>query len=158
MFISGAVSEGGHHVPSALSHCPAVLLYRALESTLRSGTVRAEGEHLLQVLKHVIKESISEGPLLKLPPVSVHSFLMGMEVAVKVSLLASLILGVEVVLVSLLVVKIVKVLENVIKVEVKGLVVLSEVICASSSSSSSVALPWQRAMAILVILPSPLVI
>lgn len=156
MFISGAVSEGGHHVPSALSHCPALLLYRALESALRSGTVRAEGEHLLQVLKHVIEESISEGPLLKLPPVSVHSFLMGVEVAVKVSLLASLILGVEVVLVSLLVVKIVKVFENVIKVEVKGLVVLSEVIFASSSSS--VALPWQRAMAILVILASPLVI
>lgn len=153
MFISGAVSEGGHHVPSALSHCPAVLLYRTLESVIRSGTVRAEGEHLLQVLKHVIKESISKGPLLKLPPVSVHSFLMGVEVAVKVSLLASLILGVEVVLVSLLVVKIVKVFENVIKVE--GLVVLSEVIFAASSS---VALPWQRAMAILVILPSPLVI
>lgn len=95
--------------------------------------MRVEGEHLLQVLKHVIKESSTEAPLLKLPLVSVHSLLMRLEVAVKVSLLVALILGVgvKVVMVLLLLAKVV--IEDVIKVEVKGLVVLFEVVIASSS-------------------------
>lgn len=95
--------------------------------------MRVEGEHLLQVLKHVIKESSTEAPLLKLPLVSVHSLLMRLEVAVKVSLLVALILGVgvKVVMVLLLLAKVV--IEEVIKVEVKGLVVLFEVVFASSS-------------------------
>ncbi len=72
---------------------------------------------------------------------SVHSLLMGLKVVVKVSLLVSLILGVgvKVVLVFLLMTKMVKVFEDVIKV--KGLKVLFEVVVASLSSSSSVALP-----------------
>lgn len=95
--------------------------------------MRVEGEHLLQVLKHVIKESSTEAPLLKLPLVSVHSLLMRLEVAVKVSLLVALILGVgvKVVMVLLLLAKVI--IEDVIKVEVKGLVVLFEVVIASSS-------------------------
>lgn len=142
LLVSGAVSEGGHHVPSTLGHCPAVLLSRALESALSPGTVRVEGEHLLQVVKHVIKESAAEGPLLKLPPVSVHSLLMGLESAVKVSLLVALILevGVKVALVPLVLAKMVELFEDVIEVEVKGLVVLFKVIIAPSSSSS-LALP-----------------
>lgn len=100
--------------------------------------MRVKGEHLLQVLKHVIKESPAEAPLLKLPLVSVHGLLMGLEVAVKVSLLVALILGVKVVVMLLLLAKMVKVFEDVIKVEVKGLVVLLEVIV----TSSSLALPW----------------
>lgn len=140
LLVSGAVGEGGHHVPSALRHCPAVLLPRALESALSPGAVRVsvKGEHLLQVLKHVIKESSTKGPLLKLPPVSVHSLLMGLEAAVEVSLLVGLALGVKVVMVMLT--KMVKVFEDVIKV--KGMVVLVEVVIAASSSSSwSMALP-----------------
>lgn len=101
--------------------------------------MRVKGEHLLQVLKHVIKESRAEAPLLKLPLVSVHGLLMGLEVVVKVSLLVALILGVKVVVVLLLPAKRVKVFEDVIKVEVKGLVVLLEVIVVASSS---LALPW----------------
>lgn len=156
MSFSGAVGEGGHHVASALSHCPAVLLCRALEPAL--GSVRVEREHLFQVLEHVVKESTTEALPMDLSPVPVHGLLVGLEVAVKVSLLVSLILGVKVVLVVVLVVA--EVFENVIKV--KGLEVLSEVIVASvtttSSSSSSVTVPWRWAMAKLVILLSPLVI
>lgn len=95
--------------------------------------MRVEGEHLLQVLKHVIKESSTEAPLLKLPPVSVHSLLMRLKVAVKVSLLVALILGVGVKVVMVLPLLAKVVIEDVIKVEVKGLVVLFEVIFASSS-------------------------
>lgn len=150
LLVSGAVSEGGHHVPPTLGHCPAVLLSRALESALSPGAVRVKGEHLLQVLEHIIKESSAEGPLLKLSLLSVHSLPMGLEVAVKVSLLVGLIMGVvvgvEVVLVLLLLLltKMVKVFEDVIKVEVEGLEVLVEVVLASSpcSSSTSMALPW----------------
>lgn len=112
-----------------------MLLPRALEFAVSPGTVRVKGEHLLQVLKHVIKQSSAESPLLKLSPLSVHRLAMGLEVAVKVSLLVGLVLevGVEVVLVS----EGVKVFENV--VEVEGLVVLVEVVVAPCSS---VALPW----------------
>lgn len=119
-----------------------MLLGRTLEPVLSPGVVSAEREHLLQVLEHVVKDSAAETPLLKVPPVSVHGLLVGLEVAVKVSLLVALILGVEVVLVPLLVLaKVVKVFEDV--VEVEGLVVLSEVVLApSSASTSSVALPW----------------
>lgn len=150
---SGAVGEGGHHVASALSHCPAVLLRRALEPAL--GSVRVEREHLFQVLEHVVEESTAEALPVELSPVPVHGLLVGLEVTVKVSLLVSLILGVKAVLVVLLVAK---VFENVIKV--KGLEVLSEVIVAAASaiSSSSVAIPWRWAMAKLVILLSPLVV
>lgn len=138
--ISGAVGEGGYHVAPTLCHCPAVLLPRAVESALSPGTVRVEGEHLLQVLKHVIKESSAKATLLKPPLMSVHSLLVSLEVFVKVSLLVSLILrvGVEVVLVSLLLTKMVKVFEDVIEIEVERLVVLVEVVI----TSSSVALPW----------------
>lgn len=141
VLVSGAVGEGGHHVAPALGHCPAVLLGRTLEPVLSPGAVRVEREHLLQVLEHVVKESVAETPLLKLPPVSVHGLLVGLEVAVKVSLLVALILGVEVVLVPLLVLaKVVKVFEDV--VEVEGLVVMSEVVRAPSfASTSSMALP-----------------
>lgn len=119
-----------------------MLLSRALESALSPGTVRVKRKHFLQVLKHVIKESSTETPLLKLPLMSVHGLLMGLKVTVKVSLLVGLILGVgvKVVLVSLLLTKMVKVFEDVIKVEVEGLKVLFEVVVASSSSS--MALPW----------------
>lgn len=144
--VSGAVSEGGHHVAPALCHCPAVLLGRAPEPGLAPGAVRVEGEHLLQVLKHVIEESsavAAEAALLKVPLVSVHGLLVGLEVAVKVSLVAALVVGVEVVLVPLLLLLLLP--EEVVKVE--RLVVLSEVVMASSSSSatttsSSVVLPW----------------
>lgn len=152
MVFSGAVGEGGNHVASALSHCPAVLLRRALEPAL--GSVRVEREHLFQVLKHVVKESTAEALPVELSPVPVHGLLVGLEVTVKVSLLVSLILGVKAVLVVLLVAK---VFENVIKV--KGLKVLSEVIvAATSAASSSVAISWRWAMAKLVILLSPLVV
>lgn len=130
MLFSGAVGEGGNHVASALSHCPAVLLRRALESAL--GSVRVEREHLFQVLKHVVKESGAKAPLMELPPVPVHGLLVGLEVAVKVSLLVGLMLGVKVMLVALLVAEMVEFFEDVIKVE--GLEVLFEVIVA--------ALPW----------------
>lgn len=113
-----------------------------------------EREHLFQVLKHVIKKSATEAPLMELPPVSIHGLLVGLEVAVKVSLLVGLILGVKVVLVALLVAEMVKVFENVIKV--KGLEVLFEVIVIVAASS--LALSWRWAMANLVILPSPLVV
>lgn len=92
-----------------------------------------EGEHLFQVLKHVIKAT--EAPLMELPPVSIHGLLVGLKVAVKVSLLVSLFLGVKVVLVLLLVAKMVELFENVIKV--KGLEVLSEVIVAAASMALS---------------------
>lgn len=118
-----------------------MLLPRAVESAVSPGAVRVKGEHLLQVLKHVVKESAAEAPLLELSPLSVHSVPMGLEVAVKVSLLVGLGVGVGVKVVVLLS-KSIKVFENVIKVE--GLVVLVEVVVPSSSSSSScsVALPW----------------
>lgn len=156
LLVSGAVSEGGHHVPPTLGHCPAVLLSRALESAVSPGTVCVEGEHLLQVLKHVIKDSSTEAALLKLSPLSVHSLPMGLEVAVKVPLLVGVTLGmgVKVVLVSLLLTKGLVVFEDVIEVEVEGLVVLVEVVVAASST----ALPWRRAVAKLVVLPPPLII
>lgn len=115
-----------------------MLLCRALESAVCPGAVRVEGEHFLQVLKHVIKHSTSsEGALLKLPPLPVHVLLLGLEVAVKVSLLVGLMMGVKVVLMSLMLTEVVKVFEKVIKVE--GLEVLLKVIV---SASVSVALPW----------------
>lgn len=92
-----------------------------------------EGEHLFQVLKHVIKAT--EVPLMELPPVSIHGLLVGLKVAVKVSLLVSLFLGVKVVLVVLLVAEMVELFENVIKV--KGLKVISEVIVAVASMALS---------------------
>lgn len=116
-----------------------MLLSRAVESALSPGTVRVKGEHLLQVLEHVIEKSSAKAPLLKLPPLPVHSLPMGLEVAVEVSLLVGLVLGVKVVLVSLLLTKMVKVFEDVIKVEVEGLEVLVEVVV---SASFSVTLPW----------------
>lgn len=142
LLVSGAVGEGGHHVAPSLGHCPAVLLPRALKSAVSPGTVRIEGEHLLQVLEHVIEQSSPEGPLLKLSPLPVHGLPVSLEVAVRVSLLVGFTVGVEVVLVSLLLTKRVKVFEEVIKVE--GLEVLVEVVVgtASSSCSSSMALPW----------------
>lgn len=107
-----------------------------------------KGEHLLQVFEHVIKESFAKTSLLKPLPVSIHGLLMSLEVAVKVSFLVGLIMGVgvgvEVVLVLLVLAKRVRVFENVIKVEVEGVEVLVEVIVAAttaSSSSSSIALP-----------------
>lgn len=159
---SGAVSEGGHHVAPALCHCPAVLLGRALEPRLAPGAVCVEGEHLLQVLKHVVKESAvaaaaAEAALLKVPLVPVHGLLVGLEVAVKVSLVAALVVGVEVVLVPLLP-EVVGIFEEVVKVE--RLIVLSEVVMSSSSScsSSAVVLTWRRAVAKPVVLPPPLVV
>lgn len=122
-----------------------MLLSHALESALSPGTVRGKGEHFLQVLKHVIKESSADTPLLELSPMSVHSLPVGLEVAVKVSLLVGLVLGVgvgvKVVLVSLLLTESLKVFEHVIKVEVERLVVLVKVVVAASSSSP-MALPW----------------
>lgn len=168
--VSGAVGEGGHHVASALRHCPAVLLGRAPEPGLAPGAVCVEGEHLLQVLKHVVKESavsaaIAEGALLEVPLVPVHGLLVGLEVAVKVPLVAPLLAGVEVVLVPLLLLLLAKVVgfsKEVVKVE--RLIVLPEVVmsassCASSScSSSAVVLLWRRAVAKPVVLPPPLVV
>lgn len=118
-----------------------MLLCRALESAVCPGAVRVEGEHFLQVLKHVIKHSTtsSKGALLKLPPLPVHVLLLGLEVAVKVSLLVGLMMGVKVVLMPLMLTEVVKVFEKVIKVE--GLEVLFKVI-VSTASSASVALPW----------------
>lgn len=157
--VSGAVGEGGHHVASALSHCPAVLLGRAPEPRLAPGAVCVEGEHLLQVLKHVVKEAAAaEAALLKVPLVSVHGLLVGLEVAVKVSLVAALVVGVEVVLVPLLP-KVVGVFEEVVKVE--RLIVLSEVVMSSSSATaatSAVVLPWRRAVAKPVVVPPFLVV
>lgn len=155
--ISGAVGEGGHHVAPTLGHCPAVLLHRALEPALGPGPVRIKGEHLLQVLKHVIKESPAEAPLLKLPPLPVHGLAVSLEVAVEVPLLVGLSLGVgvKVVLLVPLLTKMVEVFEDV--VEVEGLVVLVEVVCASPSGPS-VALPRRRPVSKLVIVPPPFVV
>lgn len=125
--LSGAVGEGGHHVPPSLSHCPAVLLPGAVKPALSPGTVRVKGEHLLQVLEHVVEEPSAEAALLELTPVAVRGLPVGLEVALKVSLLVGLVVGVKVVLVSLTKV----VFENVVKVE--RLVVLVEVVVVSSS-------------------------
>lgn len=136
-----------------------MLLPRALESALSSGTVRIKGEHLFQVLKHVVKQSSTERPLLKLSPLPVHGLPVSLEMAVRVSLLVGMTVGVEVVLVLvlLLLTKWVIVFEKVIEVE--GLEVLVEVVVeTASSSSSSMALPWRRAMASLVIFSPPLII
>lgn len=102
--------------------------------------MRVKGEHLLQVLKHVVKESSTKAALLKAPPLPVHGLLVSLEVAIKVFLLVSL-MGVKVVvLLLMLMTKRVKVFENVIKVE--GLEVLFEVIVpAAAPSSSPVVLP-----------------
>lgn len=152
---SGAVGEGGHHVPPALSHCPAVLLPRALKSAVSPGAVRVEGEHLLQVLEHVVKESRAKPALLRAPFVRIGGVPVGLEVAVKVPLVVGLIVGVEVgvevVLVSMLP-EMVEVFKNV--VEVEGLVVLVEVVVAASSVS-----PFRgRSVAELVVLFPPLVV
>lgn len=128
-----------------------MLLPRTLEPPVGPGAVCVKGEHLLQVLKHVIKEPPTEAPLLKLSLLSVHSLPVGLEVPVKVSLVVSVILGVK--MVSVLT-KSVGVFEKVIEVE--GLVVLVEVVV--TSSSSSVALPRRRPVAELVVLSPPLVI
>lgn len=132
------VSEGGHHVPSALGHCPAVLLPRVLEFVL-SPCVRVEGEHLLQVLKHIVEDAAAatERSLLKLSPVSVHGLAVGLGMSFKVSLVMSLMVcevrvGVKVVLLLMLA-KMVKVFQNVIKVEIKGLKVLAEVVVATTT-------------------------
>lgn len=133
---SGAVCEGGHHVPSPLCHCPAVLLPRALKRAVSPGAVRVEGEHLLQVLEHVVEEPRAEAALLRPPLVRVGGVPVSLEVALKVSLLVGLIVevevGVEVVLVSMLLPESVEVFKDV--VEVKGLVVLVEVVVAAASS------------------------
>lgn len=114
-----------------------------MKSTVSPGSVRIKGEHLLQVLKHVIKESVTKASLLKPPSLPVHGISMSLEVTIKVSLLVGLIVGVgvKVVLVSLLLTKRVRVSENVIKVEVERLEVLLEVIVPTASSSSSMSLP-----------------
>lgn len=164
--VSGAVGEGGHHVASALRHCPAVLLGRGAEPRLAPGAVCVEGEHLLQVLKHVVKESAAaaaaaEAALLEVPLVSVHGLLVGLEVAVKVSLVAALVVGVEVVLVPLLLPEVVGLFEEV--VEVERLIVLSEVVmlspsAAAAATTSTVVRPWRRAVAKPVVLPPFLVV
>lgn len=100
-----------------------MLLPRALEPALSPGVVRVEGKHLLQVLKHVVKESATKAALLKLPPLSVHGLPVGLEVAVEVSLLLGVGVGVEVVLVPLMLLlvatEVVVVFKEVVKVEVK---------------------------------------
>ena len=138
------------------------------------GAVRVEREHLLQVLKHVVKDppsscscsccsspSSAKGPLLKLSLVCVDSLLVGLEVSVKVSLVVGLGVGVlvvvtVVVVVVLLVVvvvrlsELVKVFEKVVKV--KGLKVLVEVgVVARAGPGAVGALTPQ-----LVVLPPPL--
>lgn len=55
-----------------------------------------KGEGLLHVVKHVIKQSIPEASLLKLSSVPVHGLLVGLEGAVKMSLLMGLVLRVSV--------------------------------------------------------------
>lgn len=111
-----------------------------MKSTVSPGGVRIKGEHLLQVLKHVVKESSAKAPLPTLP---VHGVLVSLKVAIKMSLLVGMIvgIGVKVVLVSLLLTKNVRVSENVIKVEVEGLEVLLEVIVPTAAASSSMFLP-----------------
>lgn len=137
---SGAVGEGGHHVPSTLSHRPAVLLRRALKPALSPGGVRVEGEHLLQVFEHVVKHPVAEAPRLKAPAVAVHGLAVRLEVAVEVAFLVGLVLGVEVVLMLLLLIERVVVFEEVVEVEVEGLEVLPEVVVVFALSSSCVAL------------------
>lgn len=97
--------------------------------------MRAEGKHFLQVLEHVVEQSSAKAPLLKPSPLPVHRLLMSLKVAVEVSLLVCLIMRVEVVMVSLLLTKRVKVFEDVIEIEVEGLVVLPEVVAAAAASS-----------------------
>lgn len=130
-----------------------MLLRRALKPAVSPGGVPVEGEHLLQVLEHVVEDPAPEAGVLKHPPLLVHGLSVGLEVAVEVSFLVRLVVGVEVVLVSLLA-EGVKVFENVIEVE--GLVVLFEVIVAASFSSWAVC--RGRAVAELIVLSSSLVI
>lgn len=112
-----------------------MLLRRALKSALGPGSVGVEGEHFLQVLEHVVEHSSAEAPLLEASPLPVHRLLVSLEVAVKVSLLVRLMMRVEVVLVLLT--KRVKVFEDVIEIEVEGLVVLPEVVVVAAAASST---------------------
>lgn len=128
-----------------------MLLGRALKPALSPGGVPVKGEHLLQVLEHVVEKS--ESGVLEDAALLVHGLSVGLEVAVEVSLLVRLVVGVEVVLVSLLAER-VEVFEDV--VEVEGLVVLLEVVAAAPFSSGAVR--RGRAVAELVVLSSPLVI
>lgn len=137
VFASGAVGEGGHHVPSALGHCPAVLLCGSLEAPTAPGAVRVEGEHLLQVLKHVVEQSATEALLLELPPLPAGGLAVGLEVALKVPPLVGLMVGVVVVVLVLLLTE--RVSEEV--VEVEGLEVLVEVVVGASAAAAALALP-----------------
>ena len=117
-----------------------------------------EGEHLLQVIKHVIKQSFTSKATLEWPLVSaLGGLLVGMELTLKVPLVVGVL--VVVVLLLLLLAERVKVCKHVVEVEAEGLVV--EVLASpsfSSSSSSSCSLPIRWPMANLVILPPPLII
>lgn len=128
-----------------------MLLGRALKPAPGPGSVRVKGEHLLQVLEHVVKESLAEAPLLKAPPVAVHGVAVSLEVLVQVSLLVGLTLRVEVVVLA----ERVRVFEDVVEVEVEGLEVLPEVVVAPPSF---VAPARRRIVTELVVLPSPLVV
>lgn len=128
-----------------------MLLGRALKPAPSAGSLRVKGEHLLQVLEHVVKESLAEAPLLKASPVAVHGVPVSLEVVVEVSLLVGLTLGVEVVVLT----ERVHVFEDVVEVEVEGLEVLPEVVVAPPSF---VALTRRCTVTELVILSSPLIV
>lgn len=99
-------------------------------------------EHLLHVLKHVIKEFSTKGAL-EVSLVPVLGLLMGLEVAVEGPLVMGVLVMTEQVRVS----------EQVIKVEVK---VLVEVL--STPPTSCAWLTRGGAMSKLVILQSPLIV
>ena len=143
---SRTVCVCGDHVPSALCHCPAVLFCRALEPAVRPACVSIKREHLLHVLKHVIKEFSTKGAL-EVSLVPVLGLLMGLLVGLEVAVKGPLVMGV------LVMTEQVRVSEQVIKVEVK---VLVEVL--STPATACAWLTRGGAMSKLVILQSPLIV
>lgn len=110
---SGAFSVCSNHVSSSLCDSPAVLPAGALGPSLLS----IKRKHPLHILEHIIKH-VSTERALEVPPVPAACFLMGLKVALEMSL----------------VVRVRTVSECIFKVEVK---VLMEVLRASSGERTA---------------------
>lgn len=105
-----AVCVCGHHVPSALRHCSAVLLRCSVKPAFSLFGMFVESKHSLHVFKHVIKNTCSK-PTLEVSLVSAVGLLVGPGLLFKVSPVTGMsVLAVDV-----------KVLKHVIEVEAERL-------------------------------------
>ncbi|TRY57865.1 hypothetical protein DNTS_017661 [Danionella cerebrum] len=86
--VSGALCVCGDHVSPSLSDSPAVLPAGALKATMSLSVLLIKREHLLHVLKHIVKPSTTERAL-EVPPVPALGLVLGLKVAPEMPLAMS---------------------------------------------------------------------